>query len=167
MWLKCMLRGTVFPPTLAETVWVRREPLLLINDLTVLRSYRLLSLPVYPLHQPGSDPISLTGHSMWQYTKRSQMPSVSYLESHMGPCQTSAICPVHISSWQTSSETAHHMYADDTQLYATLDICDETCRRDALVLLTDYIAEMRSWLSSNLLQLNDVFIISSPTISKL
>ena len=31
-------------------MWVRRVPLLLINDLTVLRSYHLLSLPVYPLH---------------------------------------------------------------------------------------------------------------------
>ena len=51
MWLKYILRGIVFPPTLGGTVWERR---VLIHGLTVLRSYRLYS-PVYPLQFGARD----------------------------------------------------------------------------------------------------------------
>ena len=59
-----------------------------------------------------------------------------------------------------------HMYADDTQLYATMDVCDELSKAETLIKLTCCITENRSWMGNNLLKLNDsktdVLIIASP-----
>ena len=39
-----------------------------------------------------------------------------------------------------------HMYADDTQLYATMDVCDELSKAETLIKLTCCITEIRSWM---------------------
>ena len=62
-----------------------------------------------------SDPASLTGHSMCQYTKL--VPLLFVMYTH----------PIGKIAWK--HHIGIHMYADDIQLYVTFDICDETNRR--------------------------------------
>ena len=58
------------------------------------------------------------------------------------------------------------MYADDTQLYATMDVCDELSRAETLIKLTCCITEIISWMGNNLLKRidskTDVLILASP-----
>ena len=48
-----------------------------------------------------------------------------------------------------------HLYADDTQLYVSLDVNDETNRKSSLDTLESCISEIRVWMTHNLLKLND------------
>ena len=59
-----------------------------------------------------------------------------------------------------------HMYADDTQLYVTMDVLNETSKTASLAKMTDCITDIRSWMNCNLLKLNDsktdVLVLASP-----
>jgi len=59
-----------------------------------------------------------------------------------------------------------HLYADDTQLYATFDVNDEASLTSSLQTLEYCIAEIRSWMAKNMLKLNDdksdVLYVASP-----
>ena len=59
-----------------------------------------------------------------------------------------------------------HMYADDTQLYVTMDVLNETSKTASLAKMTDCITDIRSWMNYNLLKLNDsktdVLVLASP-----
>ena len=59
-----------------------------------------------------------------------------------------------------------HLYADDTQLYATFDVNDEASLTSSLQTLEYCIAEIRSWMAKNMLKLNDdksdILYVASP-----
>lgn len=59
-----------------------------------------------------------------------------------------------------------HLYADDTQLYASLDLNDRDSSKSSLNNLEQCIDELRSWMTHNRLKLNDdksdVIYIASP-----
>ena len=46
----------------------------------------------------------------------------------------------------------HHFYADDTQLYLSFDPCDA---HSAMARLKSCLADIRAWMASNFLKLND------------
>jgi hypothetical protein len=48
-----------------------------------------------------------------------------------------------------------HLFADDTQLYIRFSISDLEDRASAIRRIQDCLAELRAWMSSNLLKLND------------
>ncbi len=49
----------------------------------------------------------------------------------------------------------YHLYADETQLYATFDVKDEATLTSSLQALEYCIVEIRSWMAKNMLKLND------------
>ena len=63
-----------------------------------------------------------------------------------------------------------HLYADDTQLYVSLDVNYETNRKSSLDTLESCISEIRVWMTHNLLKLNDdktdIIYIASPHFAK-
>ena len=63
-----------------------------------------------------------------------------------------------------------HLYADDTQLYVSLDVNDGTNRKSSLDTLEACISEIRVWMTYNLLKLNDdktdIIYIASPHFAK-
>ena len=48
-----------------------------------------------------------------------------------------------------------HLYADDTQLYVTFNPSDEMDIEGAIVKVEGCIADVKKWMSSNFLKLND------------
>ena len=49
---------------------------------------------------------------------------------------------------------SHHSYADDTQLYMTMDHSNNDWR-DGLARIELYVSEIREWMNQNMLKLND------------
>ena len=49
---------------------------------------------------------------------------------------------------------SHHSYADDTQLYMTMDHSNND-RRDGLARIELCVSEIREWMNQNMLKLND------------
>ena len=49
---------------------------------------------------------------------------------------------------------SHHSYADDTQLYMTMDHSNNDCR-DGLTRIEWCVSEIREWMNQNMLKLND------------
>ena len=48
----------------------------------------------------------------------------------------------------------HHSYADDTQLYMTMDHSNNNWR-DGLARIHLWVSEIREWMNQNMLKLND------------
>ena len=49
---------------------------------------------------------------------------------------------------------SHHSYADDTQLYMTMDHSNNNWR-DGLARIQLWVSEIREWMNQNMLKLND------------
>ena len=49
---------------------------------------------------------------------------------------------------------SHHSYADDTQLYMTMDHSNNDWR-DGLACIELCVSEIREWMNQNMLKLND------------
>ena len=48
-----------------------------------------------------------------------------------------------------------HMYADDTQLYLPFSLTMPECAQEAVIQIEDCIEDVRQWMTSNKLKLND------------
>ena len=62
-------------------------------------------------------------------------------------------CPLASIAWRHG--ICIHTYTDDVQLYTTIETTNETITGESLIKLDTGISEIRSWLDSDLLKLND------------
>ena len=63
---------------------------------------------------------------------------------------------------------SYQLYADDTQIYVTLNIDDNIDRKIALTKIEKWTAKIRAWMVIHRLKLNDdkteyVYLVSSPS----
>ena len=64
------------------------------------------------------------------------------------------IRPPPTKSWIHLCGLSHHSYADDTQLYMTMDHSNNNYR-DGLARIQLCVSEIREWMNQNMLKLND------------
>ena len=73
--------------------------------------------------------------------------------SFLGPALF-IMCTNPLSTVSQRDGVKHHLYADDTQLYVSLDPRNMADVSSALEYLENYIADIQLWMTSNVLKLN-------------
>ena len=129
-----------------------------------------------------ADRIGITGNALLWFksylTKRTQAVFIDGKTSNLviivfGVPQGSVLGPIIFTIYTiplkdiiTFFGLSYHLYADDTQLYMSFDIQDDKDIQSTILKVQLCVAEIKSWMTRNMLKLNDdkteILFISSP-----
>ena len=129
-----------------------------------------------------ADRIGITGNALLWFksylTKRTQAVFIDGKTSNLviivfGVPQGSVLGPIIFTIYTiplkdiiTFFGLSYHLYADDTQLYMSFDIQDDKDIQSKILKVQLCVAEIKSWMTRNMLKLNDdkteILFISSP-----